>query len=125
MSKRPSRSSNETHRELHSELESFKTAIVQRVFRNFLDVMILRIVHAEPMWGYKMIKQVKEHYGVKLRHGALYPTLNTLEKKGLLRSTKETNAGRTRKVYRITLKGTKLVEAYNEFLKEQTPKSNE
>jgi len=119
MSKRSSRSSNLIREEHGSVSESFKAAIVQRVFRNFLDVMLLRIVHAEPMWGYKIIKQVKEQYGVRLRHGALYPTLNTLERKGLLRSTKETKAGRIRKVYKITLKGTKLVEAYNEVLKEQ------
>ena len=119
MSKRPSRSSGMGRGEHGSVSESFKAAIVQRVFRNFLDIMLLRMVHAEPMWGYKIIKQVKEQYGVRLRHGALYPTLNTLERKGLLRSIKETKAGRNRKVYKITSKGMKLVEAYDEVLKEQ------
>lgn len=99
--------------------ESFKKGIVQRIFRNFLDVMILRLTQMEPMWGYRIIKHVEEQYGIKIRHGALYPLLNSLEKKGFLRSRKEAKGGRVRKIYEITSKGIQLVEAYNRFLKEQ------
>ena len=71
------------------------------------------------MWGYKMIKIVEEKYGIKLRHGALYPLLNNLERKGFLRSKKETKRGRVRKIYEITSKGIQFVDAYNEFVREQ------
>ena len=104
--------------------ESFKKGIVRRIFRNFLDVMVLRLVQIEPMWGYKIIKCVEEQHEITLRHGALYPLLNNLEKKGFLRSRKETKGGRVRKVYEITSKGIQLVEAYNEFLKEQIQKQD-
>lgn len=104
--------------------ESFKKEIVQRIFRNFLDVMVLRLVKMEPMWGYKIIKHVEDAYGVGLRHGALYPLLNNLEKKGLLRSRKEAKNGRVRKVYEITSKGIQLVDAYNNFLQNQLEKQN-
>lgn len=103
---------------------SFKTGIVQRIFRNFLDVMVLKLVQAEPMWGYKIIKHVEEQYGIKLRHGALYPLLNNLEKKGFLRSRKEAEGGRVRKIYEITSRGIQLVDAYNEFLRNQLEKQN-
>jgi len=99
--------------------ESFKEGIVQRIFRNFLDIMVLRLVQAEPMWGYKIIKHVEGEYKIKLRHGALYPLLNNLEKKGFLKSRKEAKGGRVRKVYKITSKGIQLVNAYTEFLKDQ------
>jgi PadR family transcriptional regulator PadR len=99
--------------------ESFKTGIVQRLFRNLLDLMILRIVQREPMWGYKIIKHVEEQYRIKLRHSALYPLLKKLERTGFLRSRKETKNGRIRKIYEITSKGIHLVEAYNEFLREE------
>ena len=99
--------------------ESFKNGIVQRLFRNLLDLMILRIVQTEPMWGYKIIKHVEEQYRIKLRHSALYPLLKKLEKTGFLRSRKETKSGRIRKIYEITSKGIHLVEAYNEILKEE------
>lgn len=99
--------------------ESFKKEIVQRIFRNFLDIMILKLIQREPMWGYKIIKHVGEDYGIRLRHGALYPLLNNMEKKGYLRSRKEAMGGRVRKVYEITSRGIQLVDACNEFLKEQ------
>lgn len=97
----------------------FKKEIVRHIFRNLLDIMVLKLVRADPMWGYKMIKIVEEKYGIKLRHGALYPLLNNLERKGFLRSKKETKKGRVRKIYEITSKGIQLVDAYNEFLREQ------
>lgn len=81
--------------------------------------MVLKLVRADPMWGYKMIKIVEEKYEIKLRHGALYPLLNNLERKGFLRSKKETKKGRVRKIYEITSKGIQLIDAYNEFLREQ------
>jgi DNA-binding PadR family transcriptional regulator len=74
------------------------------------------------MWGYKIIRHEKEEYGVTLRHGALYPTLNNLEKKGFLRCRKEAQGGRVRKVYEITSKGLQLVDAYSEALQAQVEK---
>jgi len=71
------------------------------------------------MWGYKIKKQVETLFGVKLRHGALYPLLNTLKHKGFLTSKKQRQRGRTRKVYTITRKGIQYIEAYNSILKEQ------
>ncbi len=99
--------------------ESFKKEIVQRIFRNFLDLMVLRLIKREPMWGYKIIKHVEDEYEVKLRHGALYPMLNNLEKSGLVRSRREAKGGRARKLYEITSKGIQFINAYYEFLQEQ------
>jgi PadR family transcriptional regulator PadR len=87
--------------------------------RNFLDILILRLVQTEPMWGYKVIKKTEGLFGIKIRHGALYPLLNSLEAKGYVRSKKTTKGGRVRKVYEITSKGTQLVDAYYDFLREQ------
>ena len=93
--------------------------IVQRIARNFLDILILRLIQAEPMWGYKIIKKTQRLFGIKLRHGALYPLLNSLEDNSYIKSNKITKDGRVRKVYEITPKGTQLIDAYNDFLKQQ------
>ncbi|UCC58700.1 MAG: helix-turn-helix transcriptional regulator [Candidatus Bathyarchaeum sp.] len=102
--------------------EHFRTQIVQRISRNFLDILILRLIQAEPMWGYKIIKETKRLFGIKLRHGALYPLLNSLEAEGYAKSEKTTKGGRVRKVYTITPKGTLLIDAYYEVLNEQLQK---
>ena len=93
--------------------------IVQRITRNFLDILILRLIQAEPMWGYRIIKKTERLFGIKLRHGALYPLLNSLEADGYLKSKKITKDGRVRKIYEITTKGAQLVDAYHNFLKQQ------
>ncbi len=102
--------------------EHFRKQTVQRISRNFLDILILRLIQAEPMWGYKIIKETERLFGIKLRHGALYPLLNSLEAEGYARSEKTTKGGRVRKVYSITQKGTQLVDAYYEVLREQLQK---
>jgi PadR family transcriptional regulator PadR len=102
--------------------ENFRKRIVQRITRNFLDILVLRLIQTEPMWGYKIIKETKRLFEIKLRHGALYPLLNSLEEKGYAKSKKTSRGGRIRKVYKITQKGTKLVDAYYDVLKEQQQK---
>jgi PadR family transcriptional regulator PadR len=103
--------------------ETMKTGLVQRIVRNLLDIQILRLIQAQPMWGYKIKKQVEIQFGVTLRHGALYPLLNELEKDSFLTSQKQQQSGRTRRVYTITRKGKEYLDTYNSILKEQLERS--
>lgn len=104
--------------------ESYKKEIVQRIIRNLLDIQILRLIQTQPAWGYKIKKEVEAKYEVKLRHAALYPLLNELERKGFLTSQKQRQKGRVRKVYIITKKGTEYIETYKSILKKQIQKQN-
>jgi len=110
---------NRTCLESERLTETFRKELVQRMTRNLLDIQILRLIQAQPMWGYKIKKVVEVLFGVRLRHGALYPLLNKLERKDFLTSEKQKQGGRTRKVYTITRKGKLYIEAYAGILKEQ------
>lgn len=99
--------------------ETFRKEIVQRITKNLLDIQILRLINTEPMWGYKIKKQIEATTSIKLRHGALYPLLNALEKKGFLTSQKQKQGKRTRKTYTLTQKGKQYIETYHNILKEQ------
>ena len=99
--------------------ETYKEEIVQHIIRNLLDIQLLRIIQAEPTWGYKIKKQVETDFNIKLRHGALYPTLNSLEQKGFVESTKQKKDGRARKVYKITDKGKIYLQTYYSILRGQ------
>lgn len=90
----------------------------RRFVNEFLDLLILRLVNTQPAWGYKIIKKTEASYGVKLRHGALYPMLNTLESKGFITSRKDLYKGRVRKTYEITANGKKLLDIFDEFLRD-------
>jgi len=91
----------------------------QRFAKDFLDILVLRLIQAEPMWGYKIIRKVEKIFEIKIRHGALYPLLNSLEMNGLLKSKQEVRGRRARKVYEITPKGMQLLDSYHDFLREQ------
>jgi len=99
--------------------ETYKKEIVQHIIRNLLDIQLLRIIQAQPTWGYKIKKQVEADFNVKLRHGALYPTLNSLEEKGFVKSSKQQKAGRARKVYAITEIGKIYLQTYYSILQGQ------
>ncbi|HUK85047.1 MAG TPA: PadR family transcriptional regulator [Candidatus Acidoferrum sp.] len=97
--------------------ETYKKEIVQHIIRNLLDIKLLRIIQTQPTWGYKIKKQIEIDFNVKLRHGALYPALNTLEEKGFLESKKQ-KGRRARKVYTITENGKIYLQTYNSIIKE-------
>jgi DNA-binding PadR family transcriptional regulator len=99
--------------------ETYKKEIVQHIVRNLLDIQLLRIIQAQPTWGYNIKKQVEADFNIRLRHGALYPALNSLERKGLVESTRQQKDGRARKVYAITENGKIYLQAYYCILRGQ------
>ena len=99
--------------------EKYKKEIVQHIIRNLLDIQLLRIIEAQPTWGYKIKKQVETDFQIKIRHGALYPTLNGLEEKGFVESKKQQKDGRARKVYTITSDGQTYLRTYYSILQGQ------
>ena len=76
------------------------------------------------MWGYMIKKEAETRFSVTLRHGALYPLLNRLERESYLTSQKQPNAGRIRKVYTITEKGEQFLKAYDSILEDQIKKKD-
>lgn len=96
----------------------------ERFAKNFLDVLVLRLIQMEPMWGYKILKKIEELFDVKIRHGALYPLLKSLEATGFLKSRKDIRGRRIRKVYEITTNGVQFLDSYYNFLREQIRMSN-
>lgn len=91
----------------------------RRFAKDFLDVLVLRILQTRPLWGYEIISKIKDGFGVKVGYGAMYPLLHSLEKKGLARSRWEFKGKRRRKIYEITLRGAEFIESYYELLREQ------
>ena len=98
--------------------EAYRDEIVQHIIKNSLEIQLLRIILLKPTWGYQIKKQVEKQFNIKLRHGALYPALNALEKRGFLECKKQQKSGRSRKVYIITKEGTAYLQAYRNIMKE-------
>ena len=96
----------------------FRKEIIQRITKSLLDIQLLRMLQAQSLWGYRIKKKVEIDLGIRLRHGALYPTLNLLEKRGFVASERQQQGGRARKVYTITEEGRKYLQSYYDIIKE-------
>ena len=75
------------------------------------------MLQAQPLWGYRIKKKVEIDLNIRLRHGALYPMLNLLERRGFVASERQQQGGRARKVYTLTKEGRKYLQSYYNVIK--------
>jgi PadR family transcriptional regulator, regulatory protein PadR len=94
------------------------------LFRGALEIMILQSVRRQPMHGYALVQHIKQQSDELLlvEEGSLYPALQRLLKKDLVRAEWHVSAsGRRVRTYRITRNGVKHLEhevtLFNRMLK--------
>jgi DNA-binding PadR family transcriptional regulator len=89
------------------------------------QVVLLAIVHAgEEAYGMTIRREVEERSGRTLSIGAVYTTLDRLQRKGYVRSrmgeaTPE-RGGRAKRHYRITAKGQRALKESHQLLRSMT-----
>ncbi len=75
-----------------------------------LDALVLSIVSYESTYGYKITQDVRSVMDVS--ESTLYPVLRRLQKNQLLETYDREFAGRNRRYYSITEKGSRQLETY-------------
>ena len=90
--------------------------ISKELLKGSTKMLILEMVKDENMYGYQMIKKLKEKSNnvFEFKEGTLYPILHSLEEKGLISSYWDDTTGKKRKYYAITIKGKKSLKEKNE-----------
>lgn len=77
--------------------------------KGVLDMLVLKLLEKEPMYGYQLIQEMAELSGdvFSLKEGTLYPILYRLEDEALVESRWTESQGKQvpRKYYQITDKG--------------------
>ncbi len=68
-----------------------------------LEYVVLLFLLNKPMMGFEIIKSMVKKYGIHINQGKVYPLLNKLEKKGIIK-IKKIKQGNI-KVYSLTQKG--------------------
>ena len=73
------------------------------------ELLLLSLLSRRPMYGYELVQAIRASTSETLEfgEGCIYPILHRLEAEGMLGSKRETVAGRSRVIYRITSKGSK------------------
>jgi len=87
-----------------------------KLTKGLLDLIILQFVSTQPMHGYEIITKIRKNFGVYFGPSTVYPLLNTLEKKGLVKSEWNMNTERPRKVYSLTSDGQNMLDFTEESL---------
>ncbi len=80
----------------------------------FLDLVILSMLESVPMTGYVLKKRLVSQFRLKASYGTLYPKLRSLEKEGIIRSSKVRGGFASRSSgisYELTAAGKKSLES--------------
>jgi PadR family transcriptional regulator, regulatory protein PadR len=87
-----------------------------KLTKGLLDLIILQLVNTQPMHGYEIITKIRKNFGVYFGPSTVYPLLNTLEKKGFVKSEWNMNTERPRKIYSLTNNGQNMLNFTEESL---------
>ncbi len=90
-------------------MKNVQKEVQTKLTKGLLDLIILQFLEAEPMHGYQIITTIRKRFGVYFGPSTIYPLLNTLEKKGHVKSKWNMDNERPRKVYELTNDGKNLL----------------
>lgn len=90
--------------------------INKELLKGSTTMLILRLLETENMYGYEMMKDLKERSEAifELKEGTLYPILHSLEENGLIDSYWDESTAKKRKYYTITKQGRMHLKAQKE-----------
>jgi len=89
----------------------------QDFYGGLIRLHILHHASEGPVFGLWFIEELARH-GYRLSPGTLYPLLHGLERKGYLRSRNERSGKSSRRMYRATSLGRKVLAAAKEKVSE-------
>jgi PadR family transcriptional regulator len=82
--------------------------------KGLLDLCVLNAVARRRMYGYDIVRTLRQIEGLIISEGTIYPLLARLRREGLLRSAlEESREGPARKYYELTTLGGRIREQMN------------
>jgi PadR family transcriptional regulator PadR len=84
--------------------------------KGVLELCILNVIGRGRVYGYDIVRQLREIDALVMREGTIYPILSRLKRDGLVRtSLEESPTGPARKYYELTRRGQQLLEEMNRY----------
>jgi len=78
--------------------------------KGLLEMCILTAMSSQRLYGYDLVRQLREIEGLVISEGTIYPILSRFKREGLVRTTlEESNEGPARKYYQLTDFGREIV----------------
>jgi DNA-binding PadR family transcriptional regulator len=96
----------------NGEIEEMLNWIDERFLKSLARLHCLALIARGHTHGYDIMKYIKEQYDLKISAGSCYPILQWLEDKKYIKGVWECEEGKpSKKTYKITPKGRKVLEA--------------
>jgi PadR family transcriptional regulator PadR len=85
-----------------------------QIRKGVLELCLLNIIGAGRIYGYDIVRQLREVDALVISEGTIYPILSRLKRDGLVRTTlEESPSGPARKYYELTRRGEQLLADLN------------
>lgn len=86
-----------------------------QVRKGVLDLCVLNAIRGTRVYGYEIVKRLREMEGLVISEGTIYPLLSRLKRDELVETfLEESPEGPARKYYRLTAAGRERLEEMNE-----------
>lgn len=84
--------------------------------KGMLELCILNDIRNRKMYGYEIVRRMREIEGLIISEGAIYPILSRLKRQGLVETfSMESPDGPARKHYKLTKQGEKMIAQMNAY----------
>jgi PadR family transcriptional regulator, regulatory protein PadR len=84
--------------------------------KGVLELCILNIIGRNRMYGYDIVRQLRDLDALVVSEGTIYPILSRLKRDGLVRTTlEESSEGPARKYYELTGRGEQILGDMNAY----------
>jgi PadR family transcriptional regulator len=84
--------------------------------KGVLELCILNVIGQGRIYGYDIVRHLREIEALVVREGTIYPILSRLKRDGLARtSLEESSEGPARKYYELTSRGDELLREMNGY----------
>jgi len=84
--------------------------------KGMLELCILNSIRGESLYGYDIVRKLRDIPSLVISEGTIYPILSRLKREGFVHTTiKESSEGPPRKYYEPTEKGQKVLRQMNKY----------
>ena len=84
--------------------------------KGMLELCILNSIRGTSLYGYDIVRKLRNIEGLVISEGTIYPILSRLKREGFVQTTiKESTEGPPRKYYELTSKGEKILSEMNDY----------
>ena len=84
--------------------------------KGMLELCILNAIRGTSLYGYDIVRKLRNIEGLVISEGTIYPILSRLKREGFVQTTiKESTEGPPRKYYELTAKGEKILGQMNDY----------